>query len=333
MWRPKTGLLLILMMLVVSATAAATGLDQSNRFLVTLARPGGGLSESALVHLRDRYQLLLVRGLMSDSTASDSYFEDQLRWLRQRRFGYHLMGDRDTGFSGSGSTVSNAAAIHKRIVTDYGSDPRPYIIISHSKGGLDTLAALLGYPDLYRQGKVVGWIALQTPFSGTPLADWLAAPLGLPVFDRLDDRTRLPLPVTDMAVLADLGSKPRRRYLAEHAVGIRDLLQQLPVLSFGSWLGEARQPGRWSSLMLIQDMISALAGVRSDGVIPLDSTVLRIDGRVLNPYIAVKGLDHYVPVSYSVPLLGADPPGFRKFDRVQFLRSLLAVWLTLPQNR
>ena len=53
------------------------------------------------------------------------------------------------------------------------ASPLPVIIIGHSKGGLDTLEALITNRALLK--KVRGVVTIQTPFSGTPVADYMSS--------------------------------------------------------------------------------------------------------------------------------------------------------------
>jgi len=69
-------------------------------------------------------------------------------------------------FDTSESVGHNAAAILEFLR----STDKQIIIVSHSKGGLDTLDALLDAPELWGD-TVVGWVALQAPFYGSPVAD------------------------------------------------------------------------------------------------------------------------------------------------------------------
>lgn len=54
----------------------------------------------------------------------------------------------------------------------------PVILMSHSKGGIDTLRALVKHPELY--SKIKGWIAFQSPFAGSALFGSLSK---LPILD------------------------------------------------------------------------------------------------------------------------------------------------------
>ena len=66
-----------------------------------------------------------------------------------------------------GSAKTNAALIIEGIRRS----KERVVLISHSKGGTDTLEALTSQPELI--SKVAGWISLQTPFAGAEVAEKL----------------------------------------------------------------------------------------------------------------------------------------------------------------
>jgi hypothetical protein len=93
-------------------------------------------------------------------------FHTQMSYFDEQGIAYQNLSDASQAFDTSESVEHNAAAILKFLRrTD-----KKIVIVSHSKGGLDTLDALLGAPALWGN-KVVGWVALQAPFHGSPLAD------------------------------------------------------------------------------------------------------------------------------------------------------------------
>ena len=88
-------------------------------------------------------------------------------------FGDHERGLRAAGYdvtvvdTESEASIAHNAQLLEAVVL---SDDRPICIISHSKGGIDTLAFLLAAGPEIRE-RVVCWIAFQAPFSGSPIAD------------------------------------------------------------------------------------------------------------------------------------------------------------------
>jgi len=93
-------------------------------------------------------------------------FYTQMNYFNVKGVAYQNLSDVSESFDTSESVEHNAAAILEFLR----STDKQIIIVSHSKGGLDTLDALLGAPELWGV-TVVGWVALQAPFYGSPVAD------------------------------------------------------------------------------------------------------------------------------------------------------------------
>jgi pimeloyl-ACP methyl ester carboxylesterase len=93
-------------------------------------------------------------------------FHTQMSYFDAQGIAYQNLSAASKAFDTSESVKHNAAAI----LGFLRSTDKKIVIVSHSKGGLDTLDALLDAPDLWGR-KVLGWVALQAPFHGSPLAD------------------------------------------------------------------------------------------------------------------------------------------------------------------
>ena len=144
-------------------------------------------------------------------------FHTQMSYFDAQGVAYQNLSAASEAFDTSQSVKHNAAAIREFL---RGSDKK-ILIVSHSKGGLDTLDALLGAPELW--GKtVVGWVALQTPFQGSPLAD------------------SAPSAINDMLLGAvggngqsveDLKTATRASYMKAHEKRIARLTARIPIIS------------------------------------------------------------------------------------------------------
>ena len=88
------------------------------------------------------------------------YLTHQVRQLKDAGFDAEI-ADIDTG-----ATVAENGARLSQILAQHHC---PTWIVSHSKGGLDVLEALITHPEVRRF--VDGWIAFQAPFFGSPVAD------------------------------------------------------------------------------------------------------------------------------------------------------------------
>ena len=93
-------------------------------------------------------------------------FHTQMSYFDAHGIAYENLSAASNAFDTSESVEHNAAAILEFLR----STDKQIIIVSHSKGGLDTLDALLDAPELWGD-TVLGWVALQAPFYGSPVAD------------------------------------------------------------------------------------------------------------------------------------------------------------------
>lgn len=146
-------------------------------------------------------------------------FFSQVRHLREQGIAYVHMAEAE-GFNTQQGVDHNAGAIAAEL--ERLQDKR-VVILSHSKGGLDTLEALRGRPELWE--RVAGWAALQAPFYGSPVADQIPEALARYVLEALGG---------DAQSLYDLGQEARNVYMQEHAQDIRALTGAVPVACFYS---------------------------------------------------------------------------------------------------
>jgi hypothetical protein len=112
------------------------------------------------------FTVIFIAGLYSDcvdqTNQARTQFKDYLA-----RFGYHFETLRVSGVS---STESNARFIRDALLDmpELG-DTRKGVIVGHSKGVVDTLEALVTYPEL--RPKISAVISLAGAIGGSPLAD------------------------------------------------------------------------------------------------------------------------------------------------------------------
>lgn len=243
---------------------------------------------TAHVDLLRKHKILLVPGYFSD--IDPSYFSDQLQWLAS------LSVEREKVAVESRQSVAvNAPIIAAAIRTA----KLPVILITHSKGSVDALEAMRTEPALHT--KVKGWVSLQGAFHGSPVADML-----------LDEQRFNPLLAA--LILGLLGGTKEsahglttgaaRAYLKTHAAAISALVRTVPAVAFASALDGAEAKSR---LELPRQMMWR-AGIRNDGLIPLDAAVLPgMD------FVKITGVDHIAPV------MRAELP----FDRVRMTKALL----------
>ena len=251
---------------------------------------------SSHVEVLRRHKVLLVAGYFGDF--DPNYFADQLKWLAS-------MGvEREKVAVKSRQSVPINAPI---IATAIRDSLKPVILITHSKGSVDSLEALRAEPSL--RTKVKGWISLQGAFFGSPVADMLL------------DGSQLD-PLVAVLILGYLGSTKESAqglttsasltYYRNHKAVIDQVVREVPAIAFASALDTA--PGtRPNTTLEIPHELMARRGIRNDGLVPLDAAVLPgMD------FVKVSGVDHIAPVM----------PALQRFDRVRMTKALL---LTLPK--
>jgi hypothetical protein len=205
-------------------------------------------------------------------------------------------------------TEESVAENGRRLTAFVGASTRPVCIVSHSKGGLDTLEFLLHAAPEYRR-QVACWVVLQSPFAGSPVADLIVD----------EDWTRgITQPVLRALggsgqSIDDLTVDVRTKYMNKHAQFIESIGKSFPIITLATYLDGNRTPSlhlaptyKW-----MNDN-----GIKNDGLVPLESALLP-GAR----YVVIPGLDHTDPVA-GKPLLG------NPVDRVLLWKSLLYLALS-----
>ena len=167
-------------------------------------------------------------------------------------------------------------------------NPRPVMIVSHSKGCLDTLEALLILQREGKLGKVAGWIALQGPFYGAALAESFLgkrSPIG---------RLRVRMLGADLEGIRDMTETSREGYMARNATETEKLVRAIPVLCFASWKT------------------------------PLCDGYVLTDGQVTPESALLPGADYVAlgGITHAMPVIGRK---YEPFDRVTFTKTLLTM--------
>lgn len=204
--------------------------------------------------------MLLCNGLLGEVIAGlkFDYMSRQMEWLR----GLGIAVAR-APLPTAAPVADNAA----RIAAIISADAAPVLLVAHSKGGLEALSALL-LPGIAARCR--GFLALQSPFHGSPVAD---AALGYgPLRDIAHHALKLAR-LGDGDGLADLTVAVRLPWMERHDAAIRALTATLPATSLAtalpaeaSWRDQAYRP-------LANWMASKGAGP-SDGLVPVASTIL-----------------------------------------------------------
>jgi len=275
--------------LVGAAAPVAAGADLTSQYTESFRRDCAfGAAHTAVLR---RHKVLLVSGYFGD--VDPKYFADQARWLAA------LGVEQERVAVKSRDTVAVNAPI---VAAAIRASAKPVLLVTHSKGSVDALEALVA--DASLRAKVKGWISLQGAFLGTPVADWL-----------LDGS--LINPLTAIAILEFFGgtkasaqgltTTASRAWYREHEGAIGAVLRDVPAVAFVSSLDEARGE-RASSFLEITRQLMANRGIASDGLLPADAAVLPgMD------FVRATGIDHIAPVM----------PALEPLDRVRMTKALL----------
>ncbi len=163
-------------------------------------------------------------------------------------------------------TAAPVAANAAKLAATLTADPRPAVLIGHSKGGLEALAALL---DPEAAARCRAFLALQSPFRGSPVADVVIAarPLHLAAGFALEA-----LKLGTGEGLRDLTTTAREAWLAAHADAVAMLLRRVPTLTVATQLDAACPPPDRRYLPLAR-WVAARSGP-NDGLVPVRSALL-----------------------------------------------------------
>ena len=281
-----------------------------------------------------RYQAILVPGWLTHLYLRIGHFlegaldkEGVLNYLEDEQQALSELGlpaeqplmDRKQ-FNTQQTIAVNAQRI-VRAVLDAAAKGRQVILISHSKGGNDVLAALL---QLQRAGKlrhVAGWISIQSVFLGSPVADVIMESAAL---HKAADVFLSPIGGT-VDSIRDISSAECARFLAENKRDIARLSHSLPIVSFASWKPrpkDFRLTSPDSILATTRDLMAG-KGLLSDGLVPAKNAVLADTA-----FVAKLGLDH------SETAMQNQPPVLpSRLDRKRFTQALLALLLERIDKR
>lgn len=250
------------------------------------------------------HRVLLVAGYLGN--LYPDYYDDQLRWLGSIGVEHEKLAVKAGERSGINGPII-AAAIR--------DSAKPVILITHSKGSVDALEALLSEAGV--RAKVKGWLSLQGTFLGSPVADKLLD--GSLVNPLIASAILTFLGGTRESAL-DLTTSAALSYYRKHAAAIEPLLRAVPAIAFASAVDRSAQDQPATALEIPHDMM-AREGIRNDGLVPLEAAVLPgMD------FVKVTGVDHIAPVMASRQPL----------NRVRMTQALLlalgAPWRGLPRD-
>lgn len=220
---------------------------------------------------------------------------------------------RDEGFDAEIAEVDTADRVERngehlaRIVEAH---HRPTWVITHSKGGLDFLHALMLRPDLTRF--IDGWIAFQAPFWGSPVAD---VACGSARAGRISGRA-LKLVGRNLDLIADLRTDQRAAYMDQRIVQVSAIARDVPVMCVATTSGNALNRS-WRPVWPTGRWMDGLE-LKNDGLVPVTSAILPS-----SRYVVLDGLVHGEVAARRVW-------SNRKYDHVDLLKALFALTLRDP---
>ncbi|SFK90764.1 lipase family protein [Falsiroseomonas stagni] len=165
----------------------------------------------------------------------------------------------------------NAGRIEEAALAEDG----PFILVGHSKGGLEALAALLR-PGMAARCR--GFIALQSPFRGSPVADRVC---GIRAFHLAAHHAARLFGLGTGRGVKDLTTPVRQAWMRDHAAAIASLVDAVPVATLATAIGPTPQPqdrahaplARWAHAPLARWLEAQGAGP-NDGLVPVASALL-----------------------------------------------------------
>jgi hypothetical protein len=295
--------------------------DLSRQYQALLNQSEPVLSDEEIRDLSRHYQIILLKGFLGDLLPKrfDSYFFDQMRWMREHGIDF-LRLEPDSGYGTQKLPQNNADAIENAVRAACRNRPdKRVILVSHSKGGIDALETLLHRTNLVDQ-ELAGWIALQAPFWGTPVANWATENR---VLNPLVENLLGGLFNGDRKVAASMTLEARNEYMNRNSEAILALTAKLDILNFAS----SSAPGDASLFGPLRFAIDKIAKVPNDGLLPTRSEILKVSGLPCCAYIETAHLDHIYAVLPLTPNKQAEPSSTHKKQRIRIFSALLKIWM------
>jgi hypothetical protein len=269
--------------------------DVSARFdqLVDTAKAG----DRTLPPGADDHVYLLVPGLFTERYPG--YMD-----ANERRLEELGLDTRRVPVDSDASVEANAKAVRDAILAA-AKDGKQVVLIGHSKGGVDTAAALARYPEL--KPHVRAFVAMQAPYGGSPIAhDASHCPTLRPTVEGFIKSVFR----GDPRALGDLGYDARQRFIREHPYP-----SDIPTVSL------ATSSSRPASLTAAASAyIQGRYGEGSDGLVPQKDA--EIPG---SSVVRLNDMDHAAPAMQG-------PPGLCKYDPGDVTQALVTLALTQPSR-
>lgn len=267
---------------------------------VTLDRAGAGWRgalDGVAITLVDQSALrdvsiLVVPGLSTNlwNQYSVPYLDENLAALRARG-----LRARRLAINTEESIAVNAARIAEEVRIEVGQGKR-VVLLAHSKGGADTITCLADPRNAGLLPSVVGLMAIQPVYGGSPIADLVGTssliqkPVDLffervlPVLNRVDE-------VGSRDAVQDLRSSRRQALLRQHPYPVDRIPTVVVRSSFsGRPMFRPRHVLR-EPLWVFQKFLEKRKGIASDGMVALEWQ--RVPGAAAE--LTLDDMDHFEP--------------------------------------
>jgi hypothetical protein len=207
-------------------------------------------------------RVLVAYGLLGDVVArlGVDYMRTQITWLRATMRADVLV----VRLPSSAAVGDNAKKLRAAILLD----PRPAIVIAHSKGGLEALEALF---DAEAASRTRALITLQSPFLGSPVAD---AVLHTDPVHVLARGASWLIGAGSGRGLIDLTMRQRERWMAAHQPQIASVMQNVRVVCVAAVMDDAAPPGPDRKFRPLARWIEQHGHGANDGLVTVRSALL-----------------------------------------------------------
>lgn len=275
------------------------------------------------------YRLLLVPGLVTDVTEEVGKFTEKLRLTPTPGFLSSFFQQREwmaashidfeiAPINRAGTCDENGDAIARAIA----ESPRPVILVTQSKGGVDTLHGLIRHPEV--RAKVAGWVAYQPPHDGSILADMIQDHHAL----RGPTAAFLSLLRGTGLAIADMSTSSRRAYNEAHRFEIIGLTRTFPIVTLLTTETGASASrylfGPRASSAFLAPFIPVIAerdrALSYSGLAGLNDGIASVHGTCLerSACVYLTGIDHFDSVMNTAPF-----KSLASADRVSLFRAMV----------
>lgn len=209
---------------------------------------GGDDAPGAGAVLPSDITYILVPGLFSRHYYG--YYQETLDWFRERGLPCIM-----SGINSNAGVEANAKVLRDEVLDIVGravGTDHQVLLVGHSKGGLDSAAALSLYPEIKRH--VAGLVCVQAPYGGSPIASDILSDADVRGAVATFLRSVL---AGDLECVEDLSHDVRQKFLELHP-----LPDDVPCVCFHSG---TRSPN--SLVSLTAQYIRSRYGEESDGLV------------------------------------------------------------------